>query len=100
MANLDHMSADRAPDRTASVAGSAPAARLTAKGGRTRQRIVAAAAGLVFERGVAGTTIEDVQAAAEVSASQLYHYFPSRTTWSARSFSTRSKAWSVPRNGR
>jgi AcrR family transcriptional regulator len=55
-----------------------PAGRLTAKGQRTRQRIVAAAAGLVFERGVAGTTIEDVQAAAGVSASQLYHYFPSK----------------------
>jgi TetR/AcrR family transcriptional regulator, transcriptional repressor for nem operon len=63
---------------TVSVAGSVPAGRLTAKGQRTRQRIVAAAAGLVFERGVAGTTIEDVQAAAGVSASQLYHYFPSK----------------------
>jgi AcrR family transcriptional regulator len=55
-----------------------PAGRLTAKGERTRQRIVAAAAGLVFEQGVAGTTIEDVQAAARVSTSQLYHYFSSK----------------------
>lgn len=39
---------------------------------------MAAAAALVFERGIAGTTIEDVQAAAGVSASQLYHYFPSK----------------------
>jgi TetR/AcrR family transcriptional repressor of nem operon len=29
----------------------------------------------MFERGVAGTSVEDVQAAAGVSASQLYHYF-------------------------
>jgi AcrR family transcriptional regulator len=72
------MPADRAPDRTTSVAGPALAGRLTAKGQRTRQRIVAAAAELIFERGVAGTTIEDVQAAAGVSASQLYHYFSSK----------------------
>src|ERR1019366_4994 len=41
----------------------------------TRQRIVAAAADLMFERGVAGTTVEDVRAAARVSSSQVYHYF-------------------------
>jgi TetR/AcrR family transcriptional repressor of nem operon len=50
-------------------------ARLTPKGRATRDRIVAAAARLMFERGVAGTSTEDVQAAAGVSASQLYHYF-------------------------
>jgi TetR/AcrR family transcriptional regulator, transcriptional repressor for nem operon len=72
------MPANRAQGRTASVPGSAPAERLTAKGQRTRERIVAAAAELIFERGVSGTTIEDVQAAAGVSASQLYHYFPSK----------------------
>ena len=55
---------------------SAPAiARLTAKGRRTRTRIVDAAAALIHERGVAGTTLDDVKAAAEVSSSQLYHYF-------------------------
>jgi TetR/AcrR family transcriptional repressor of nem operon len=27
------------------------------------------------QRGVAGTTLEDVKAAADVSGSQLYHYF-------------------------
>jgi TetR/AcrR family transcriptional regulator, transcriptional repressor for nem operon len=72
------MPANRAPGRTASVAGSAPAGRLTAKGQRSRERIVAAAAELIFERGVAGTTVEDVQSAAGASASQLYHYFPSK----------------------
>ena len=53
--------------------GRAP--RLTAKGQATRERIVAAAAQLMFERGVAGTSTDDVQAAAGISASQLYHYF-------------------------
>src|ERR1700761_7395594 len=48
---------------------------ITRKGQATRDRIVAAAAVLVYERGVAGTSTEDVQAAAGVSASQLYHYF-------------------------
>jgi TetR/AcrR family transcriptional repressor of nem operon len=48
---------------------------ITRKGQVTRDRILAAAAALVYERGVAGTSTEDVQAAACVSASQLYHYF-------------------------
>jgi len=30
------------------------------------------------QRGVAGTTLEDVKAAADVSGSQLYHYFPDK----------------------
>lgn len=49
--------------------------RLTKKGQLTRERIVASAAALMLERGVAGTTIEDIQEAAAVSASQMYHYF-------------------------
>jgi len=49
--------------------------KLTAKGARTRARIVEAAAALIHERGVAGTTLDDVKMAAEVSGSQLYHYF-------------------------
>jgi AcrR family transcriptional regulator len=49
--------------------------KLTKKGKETRSRIVAAAAKLMFERGVAGTGVEDVQHEAKVSASQLYHYF-------------------------
>ncbi|MCX2932436.1 TetR/AcrR family transcriptional regulator [Mycobacterium sp. CVI_P3] len=48
---------------------------LTRKGAQTRDRIVGAAADLMQERGVARTTIEDIQAAAGVSSSQLYHYF-------------------------
>jgi TetR/AcrR family transcriptional repressor of nem operon len=57
-----------------STASSSPR-RLTRKGQETRQRIVDAAAALIFEQGVAHTTIEDVRAAAGVSSSQLYHYF-------------------------
>ena len=49
--------------------------RLTRKGQATRDRIVEAAAGLMFRQGVAGTTTEQVQSAAGVSASQIFHYF-------------------------
>ena len=52
--------------------------RLTPKGARTRARIVEEAAALIHERGVASTTLEDVKAAAEVSGSQMYHYFPDK----------------------
>src|SRR4249920_1663463 len=52
--------------------------RLTAKGARTRARIVEEAAALIHERGVAATTLEDVKVTAEVSGSQLYHYFPDK----------------------
>jgi len=56
----------------------APGGRLTRKGLVTRTRIVEAAAELMFRRGVAGTSTEDVLAAAQVSNSQLYHYFPGK----------------------
>jgi TetR/AcrR family transcriptional regulator, transcriptional repressor for nem operon len=57
----------------------APAGRLTRKGLATRTRIVTAAADLMFRRGVAGTSTEDVLAAAQVSNSQLYHYFSDKS---------------------
>jgi TetR/AcrR family transcriptional regulator, transcriptional repressor for nem operon len=53
----------------------AAAPRLTPKGERTRERIISIAADPMFDRGVSATTIDDVRAAAQVSASQLYHYF-------------------------
>jgi AcrR family transcriptional regulator len=53
--------------------------RLTRKGQATRARIVAAASALVFERGVAGTSTDDVRAAAGVSTSQIYHYFSDKS---------------------
>src|SRR5271154_873071 len=49
--------------------------KLTPKGARTRARIVEKAAALIHERGVAGTTLDDVKVAAEVSGSQMTHYF-------------------------
>jgi AcrR family transcriptional regulator len=51
------------------------AERLTPKGRATKERIIRTAAELIFENGVAGTSIEDVRAAAEVSGSQMTHYF-------------------------
>jgi AcrR family transcriptional regulator len=56
---------------TAQAAGK----RLTRKGEETRRRIVAAAAQLMYERGLTEATLEDVRAAAGVSGSQIYHYF-------------------------
>jgi TetR/AcrR family transcriptional regulator, transcriptional repressor for nem operon len=48
---------------------------LTAKGRATRDRIVGTAADLMYEQGVASTSLQDVQQAARVSGSQMYHYF-------------------------
>jgi AcrR family transcriptional regulator len=47
----------------------------TEKGRATRDRLLDAATALVFERGVAGTTLDNVRARARVSKGQLYHYF-------------------------
>jgi TetR/AcrR family transcriptional regulator, transcriptional repressor for nem operon len=49
--------------------------KLTTKGRATRERIVAAASELMLQQGVARTTIEDIQDAAAISTSQMYHYF-------------------------
>src|SRR6201996_4694247 len=54
------------------------AARLTPRGAATRDRIVAAAADLMFARGVNATTLDDVRAAAGTSKSQLYRHFPDK----------------------
>jgi AcrR family transcriptional regulator len=53
--------------------------QLTAKGRETRERIVRHAAALMYERGVANTSIEEVREAAGISNSQLYHYFADKT---------------------
>jgi AcrR family transcriptional regulator len=55
--------------------GHAAVVKLTAKGRATKERIVRVASELMLERGVARTTIEDIQDAANVSTSQMYHYF-------------------------
>ncbi|WP_326570701.1 TetR/AcrR family transcriptional regulator [Actinacidiphila glaucinigra] len=52
------------------------AARLTAKGAATRQRIVEGAAEQIRERGATETTLDDIRARTATSKSQLFHYFP------------------------
>ena len=47
----------------------------TLKGQATRERILLAAADLMFRNGVAGTSTPAVRDAAGVSSSQIYHYF-------------------------
>lgn len=49
--------------------------RFTRKGLATRARIVQAAARLMFERGVANTSVEQVRRRAGVGGSQVAHYF-------------------------
>ncbi|OBG38753.1 TetR/AcrR family transcriptional regulator [Mycobacterium sp. E3198] len=49
--------------------------RYTRKGLATRARIVEVAARLMFERGVANTSIDHVRRAAGVGGSQISHYF-------------------------
>ena len=50
----------------------------TGRGRASRERIVERAAELVAERGVEGTSLDEVLAAAGASKSQLYHYFSGR----------------------
>lgn len=52
-----------------------PASRFTRKGRATQTRIVDAAARLIFERGIAGTSVDEVRNTAAVSGSQISHYF-------------------------
>jgi TetR/AcrR family transcriptional regulator, transcriptional repressor for nem operon len=44
-------------------------------GRQTRERIIVAVSELIFAKGVAGTSIPDLQKEAGVGASQIYHYF-------------------------
>ncbi|MFI1052912.1 TetR/AcrR family transcriptional regulator [Streptomyces griseoruber] len=56
----------------------APARKLTAKGLATRERIVKAAAELIYEHGAQNTNNEQIRAAAGVSGSQLTRHFPTK----------------------
>jgi TetR/AcrR family transcriptional repressor of nem operon len=51
----------------------------TSRGVATRQRIVDAACDLVFGRGAAAVTLDEILAATGTSKSQLYHYFADRS---------------------
>ena len=52
--------------------------RLTARGAKTRARIVDSAANLMHVRGVGATSIDDVLAVSAASKSQLYQHFDSK----------------------
>src|ERR1700744_6714610 len=58
--------------------GSLRERRITARGAATRDRIVQAAADLMYVKGVNATTLDDVIAASGVSKSQLYWHFPGK----------------------
>jgi AcrR family transcriptional regulator len=73
---------------------------LTPKGRATRDRIVAAAADLMSEQGVAETSLQDVQQAARVSGSQMYHYFGDKASlvhaviaWQGQTVFDRQRPW-------
>jgi TetR/AcrR family transcriptional repressor of nem operon len=65
-------------------------ARLTRKGRATRARIVDVAAKLMFARGVAGTSIDEVRTTAAVSGSQISHYFHDKRDLTRKVISARS----------
>ncbi len=51
---------------------------MTSRGRASRERIVQRAAELFAERGIAGTSLDEVLAAAKAGKGQFYHYFRSR----------------------
>ena len=57
------------------VRAASSSSRLTVKGRATRARIIDAAAQLMYEKGAANTSFEDVRKAAKASGSQMSHYF-------------------------
>src|SRR6516225_5370444 len=55
-----------------------PSEPKTERGRASRERIVERAAELFAERGIAGTSLDEVLAAARAGKGQFYHYFRSR----------------------
>ncbi|MEU9380649.1 TetR/AcrR family transcriptional regulator [Streptomyces sp. NPDC048279] len=55
-----------------------PARKLTPKGLATRERIIRAAAELIYVQGVQNTNNEQIRAAAGISGSQLTRHFPTK----------------------
>ncbi|QLG37713.1 MULTISPECIES: TetR/AcrR family transcriptional regulator [unclassified Paenibacillus] len=51
---------------------------LTSRGQNSRERILTQAAQLVYEKGVRGTSLDDMRVAASASKSQIYHYFANK----------------------
>ncbi|MGH3725733.1 MAG: TetR/AcrR family transcriptional regulator [Mycobacterium sp.] len=67
------------PDAAPGPPGSGSRLPATAHGRRTRAAIVEAAATMMYERGVAATSLDDILAASGTGKSQLYHYFKDRS---------------------
>jgi TetR/AcrR family transcriptional regulator, transcriptional repressor for nem operon len=55
-----------------------PPSRRPGRGAATRSRIVRAAAELMYAKGVAGTTLDEILAASEAGRSQFYQHFASK----------------------
>lgn len=66
--------------------------RLTARGAATKARIVEAADQLMYERGVASTTLADIRAASATSKSQLYQHFADKDALVKAIIETRAEA--------
>jgi AcrR family transcriptional regulator len=64
----------------------------THKGRATRDRIVSAAAELMYRHGVSGTSTPAVRDAAGVSSSQIYHYFANKDDLTRAVISYQSEA--------
>ncbi|MET8957054.1 TetR/AcrR family transcriptional regulator [Streptomyces sp. NPDC004393] len=52
--------------------------RLTERGRATQERILRAAADMMYVKGVSSTTLDDVRAASGTSKSQLYRHYPDK----------------------
>ena len=64
--------------------------QFTRKGLATRARIIEGAAHLMYERGIGGTTLDDVRQAVGVSGSQISHYFADRRDLTREVIATRT----------
>lgn len=56
-----------------------PRVASTERGQRTRAAIIDAAATMMYESGVAATSVDDILAASNTGKSQLYHYFADKS---------------------
>lgn len=75
MAAVEKVDGTGAVEGGPAAAAAQPRRPRSAKGARTRGRILAAATELMYRRGAGPTTLDEIKASAEVSSSQVYHYF-------------------------
>ena len=76
--------------RVVSVTDRGQSPAFTPKGMATRARIIEGAAELISERGVNGTSLDDVRRAVGVSGSQLSHYFADKRDLTRQVISART----------